>query len=53
MLTKKEYLDNASNHYDKLIKAAKIANKLEKRIIKIREKGYKLIVLGNKVKITI
>jgi hypothetical protein len=53
MLSKKDYLENASNHYDKLIKAQKMAIKLEKKIIKIREKGYKLIILGNKVKITI
>lgn len=53
MITKKEYLDNASTHYDKLIQAQKLAKKLENKIAKIRNMGYKLIVLGNKVKITI
>ena len=53
MLSKKEYLENASIHYDKLIKAKKIAIKLEKKIAKIRAKGYKLIIIGKEVRVTI
>lgn len=51
-ISKKEFLARAASQYDKRQKGIELANKLEKRIAKIRAQGYKLIVLGNKVKIT-
>lgn len=50
--TKKEYLAAKAAEYDKLVKAEKLAAKLESKIADIRSQGYKIIVLGSKVKIT-
>lgn len=53
MQTKKEFLAARKIEYKKLKKANKLATKLESQISEIRSMGYKLIVLGSRVKITI
>jgi phenylalanyl-tRNA synthetase beta subunit len=53
MQTKKEFLAERKIEYKKLKKANKLATKLESQISEIRSLGYKLIVLGSRVKITI
>lgn len=52
MQTKAEYLAARELEYERKLWANKIAQKLEKKIQKIRAKGFKVIVLGSKVKIT-
>jgi hypothetical protein len=52
METKKEYLKNAGKDYDRKVKANKIALKLSKKLENLRSKGYKIMILGNVVKIT-
>lgn len=51
-ITKKEFVAKAKSDYDDLVKMEKMAAKLEKKIADIRAAGYKVIVLGPKVKIT-
>jgi len=53
METKKEFLRAKALEYKQLKKANKLALKLENQIADIRAMGYKLIVLGPKVKITL
>jgi len=53
MQTKKEYLKEKAREYKQIKKANKLALKLENQIADIRAMGYKLIVLGSKVKITL
>ena len=53
MLTKKEYLAEKAREYKKIKKANKLALELENKIADIRGMGYKLIVLGPRVKITL
>lgn len=49
---KKEYIAEQKRIYKRMKKAEKLSKELETRIAEIRGMGYKLIVLGNKVKIT-
>lgn len=51
--SKREYMDNAEQQYEKLRKAEKLSFKMEKQLQKIRDKGFKVIVLGSRVKVTI
>lgn len=51
-ITKKDFVSNAKAQYNELVKMEKMATKLEKKIADIRAAGYKIIVLGPKVKIT-
>jgi hypothetical protein len=53
MQTKKEYLKEKVHEYKQIKKANKLALKLENQIADIRAMGYKLIVLGPTVKITL
>ena len=53
MKTKKEYIAEKMAEYKQLKKANKIALKLEKKIADIRSRGYKIIVLGATVKVTV
>ncbi len=53
MITEKEFIAAKRAEYKAMKKAEKIAIKLEKKICDIRGMGYKLIVLGSKVKITL
>lgn len=50
--TKPEFLAQQALEYDRKLWASKAAEKLEKKLEKIRAKGFKIIVLGSKVKIT-
>lgn len=52
-MTKKEYMREKLLEYKRLKGARKLALKLENKIADIRNKGYKLIVLGSRVKITL
>jgi len=53
MQTKKEFIRAKALEYKQMKKASKLALKLENQIANIRAMGYKLIVLGPKVKITL
>ena len=53
MQSKKEHLAEKEYEYNQLKKAEKLAANLENKIANIRAMGYKLIVLGPKVKITL
>lgn len=53
MQTKKEFLMAKAIEYKQLKKADKLALELENKISDIRAMGYKLIVLGSRVKITL
>ena len=50
--SKREYVNRAKLEYDDLVKMEKMAVKLEKKIADIRAAGYKIIVLGPKVRIS-
>jgi len=52
MITKEEFLAEAEAKYYWLQQADKLARELEKHIKHIRGMGYKVIVLGNTVRIT-
>ena len=52
MQSKKEFIAEKKVEYKRMVKAQKLAAKLEKQIESIRAQGYKLIVLGNIVRIT-
>lgn len=52
MQSKKEFIAEKKVEYERMVKAQKLAAKLEKQIESIRAQGYKLIVLGNIVRIT-
>lgn len=53
MQTKKEFLKMKALEYKQLKKADKLSIELENKISDIRAMGYKLIVLGPRVKITL
>ena len=53
MQSKKEFLKAKAIEYKQLKKAENMAKELEKTISDIRAMGYKLIVLGSTVKITL
>ena len=52
MVSKEEYLADAEVKYYWMARADNLAKELEARIAEIRSMGYKIIVLGNTVKIT-
>ena len=53
MVSKDEYLKQAELKYNKMVEADTLARELESRLSEIRGMGFKVIVLGNTVKITI
>lgn len=52
MQSKEEFIAEMEVEYKRMVKAQKLAAKLEKQIESIRAQGYKLIVLGNTVRLT-
>ena len=52
MQTKKEFIAEQKAKYKLMKRANKLALELENTISQIRAEGFKLIVLGDKVKIT-
>lgn len=53
MQTKEEYLAEKALEYERIKQGKKLALELENRIADIKAMGYKLIVLGSTVKITL
>lgn len=52
MQTKKEFIAEQKLIYKRIKQANKLALELENKISDIRAQGFKLIVLGSKVKVT-
>jgi predicted peroxiredoxin len=52
MISKEIFMAQAETQYIRMLKADQLRKELEDRIKQIREMGFKLIVLGNTVKIT-
>jgi hypothetical protein len=50
---RKEFIKLQKQKYKKLIQADNLARELETRIAGIRARGFKVIVLGSNVKVTI
>ena len=50
---RKEFIKLQKQKYDKLIEADNLSRELENRISVIRAMGFKVIVLGSKVKVSI
>lgn len=50
--TKAEFLAEKAAEFDRKVKGDILGAKIERQLSKLRAKGYKVIVLGSKVKVT-